>query len=77
MYMYICIYILTITVSFWERIQIKISQKKRYRGKSMEGFQMETSVVLRMLNPPGADINVWHYAWTVVNKAWFLIYKVQ
>lgn len=43
----------------------------------MEGFQMETSVVLRMLNPPGADINVWQYAWTVVNKAWFLIYKVQ
>lgn len=46
---YICINILTVTVSFWERIQIKISQKKRYRGKSMEGFQTQTSIVLRML----------------------------
>ena len=48
-YTYICIYILTLKVSFWERIQVKISQKKRYRGKSMEGFQTQTSIVLRML----------------------------
>ena len=60
--------ILTVTVYFWERTEIEISQKNRYRRKSMGGFPMQSFYCPQNANPPGADINVWQYAWSVVNQ---------
>ena len=60
--------ILTATVYFWERTEIKINQKSRHRGKSMGGLPVQSFYCPQ---------NVWYswcwylcteYAWSVVNQ---------